>query len=192
MVQGSNLLEAAQRWHEGLVQQFLRADSQSVKSTGRGGPDLSRALRHATMPHWVDHVKTQQAYQILPGPCGNRNNLRLKMGWVNWIQLGQHQMTPKVDESGFFTGAKNHEKPAFRGRTALHEACANGHRKASCPVLIWAHLGKSRAELQPSGRQVVAQLIAASADVEAVDMVGSGLTFMSAGTMLDLFRPEEC
>lgn len=59
-------------------------------------------------------------------------------------------------------------------------------------MLIWAHLGESRAELQPSGRQVVAQLIAASADVEAVDMVGSGLTSMSAGTMLDLFRPEEC
>lgn len=44
MVQGSNLLEAAQRGHEGLVQQFLRADSQSVKSTGRGGTDLSRAM----------------------------------------------------------------------------------------------------------------------------------------------------
>ena len=48
----------------------------------------------------------------------------------------------------------------------------------------WAHLGQAPAQ------QVVAQLIAASADVEAVDVVGRGLTFMSAGTMLDFSRPE--
>ena len=59
MVQGYNLLEAAQRGHEGLVQHFLRADPHSVKSTGRGRADLSRA-----MPHRIDHVKPEQD---LPG-----------------------------------------------------------------------------------------------------------------------------
>lgn len=81
MVQGSNLLEAAQKGHEGLVQQFLRADSQSV--AGRGGTDLSR-----TMPAPCHHASLGQPCEDstgLPGPCGNRNNLRLKMGWVNWV-----------------------------------------------------------------------------------------------------------